>query len=158
MSETSPARSGKRAVWAFTYEGMRENLINQPANMDTPEFDIISIKLVEAYIDENSRMLSQGGLFTQTPDGADIETFISENLDLARMSPILYRVEIPEAQRETFLRHLEAMNIHHGSLFPDLVGAADFSNRGLEKEWTQILWQQKPDFIQRMLTECAPHE
>jgi hypothetical protein len=50
------------------------------------------------------------------------------------------------------------MNIHSGSLFPDLIGAADFSNRGLEKESSEILWKQRPEFIRRVLSNTASHE
>lgn len=158
MHEPSPSPSGKRGVWAFSHIGMRDILINQSENFDRPEERLASIALVEVVIDENSRLLSQGGLFTRTPNGKDVEAFIAEELELTGMSPILYRIEVPESQREAFLRHLEAMNIHSGSLFPDVIGAADFSNRGLEKESSEILWKQRPEFIRRMLSSTASHE
>lgn len=162
ICEATPPPSGNRAVWAFSHIGLREIFINQPDNLDVAEdnlesTELESIELVEAHLDENSRLLSQSGLFTRTPGGVDIEDFIRRRLDLNGMSPILYRIEIPESQREAFLRHLEAMNIHSGSLFPDLVGAAEFSNRGLEKEWSEILWKQRPEFIRRMLSSKASH-
>ena len=158
MCQADSSSSGKRAVWAFSHIGMREILINQPENFSAAEHELASIELVEAHVDENSRLLSQGGLFTRTPAGVDIEDFVREHLDLTGMSGILYRMEIPESQREAFLRHLEAMNIHSGTLFPDLVGAAEFSNRGLEKEWTEVLWKQRPEFIRRMLSSGASHD
>ena len=133
---------------------MREIFINQPQNFSRVE----SIQLVEAHVDENNRLLSQGGVFTQTPDGLDIEEYILKYLDLTGMPPILYRIEIPESQREVFLRHLEAMNIHSGTLFPDLAGAAEFSNRGLEKEWSELFWRQNPEFIRRMLSSDVAHD
>jgi hypothetical protein len=154
---TSPP-SGVRAIWAFSHMGMREILINQPDNYSVPEHQLESIELVETALDENSRQLSQSGLFTKTPAGVDIEEFICKSMELVGMSPILYRIEIPESQREAFLRQLEAMNIHAGTLFPDLVGAAEFSNRALEKEWTEILWKQRPEFIRRMLSNRASHD
>lgn len=156
--EAAPPTSGVRAIWAFSYRGMREILINLPDNYSVPEHQLESIELVETELDENSRQLSQSGLFTKTQAGVDIEEFIRKSIDLAGMSPILYRIDIPESQREAFLRHLEAMNIHAGTLFPDLVGAAEFSNRALEKEWTEILWKQKPEFIRRMLSNRASHD
>jgi hypothetical protein len=137
---------------------MREILINQAGNLDKREEELASIDLVEPYIDENDRLLSQGGLFTRTPNGEDIEEFCRVQLNLTGMAPILYRIEIPENQREVFLRHLEAMNIHFGSLFPDITGAAGFSNRGLEKERSEIQWKQRPEFIRRMLGSNAVHE
>lgn len=150
MCEPARSPSRKRAVWAFSHLGMLDILINQPENLDKNEDELAYIELVEKPFDENSRLLSQSGLFTRTPNGEDIEGFISDRIRMEG-DPILYRIEVPESQREAFLRQLEAMNIHSGSLFPDLIGAADFSNRGFEKEYSTILWQQKPEFIRRML-------
>lgn len=158
MCQAAPSSSGKRSVWAFSHIGMREILINQPENFSVAEHELKSIELVEAHVDENNRLLSQGGVFTRTPDGVDIEEYILQYLDLKGMSPILRRIEIPERQREPFLRHLEAMNVHFGTLFPDLAGAAEFSNRGLEKEWSEILWRQNPEFIRRMLSSDVAHD
>ena len=128
-----------RAVWAYTHDGMVEIFIN------SPEFDEKNLNLSDAIeiffglVDENSRIISQSGLFTKTPSGEDVEEFIANKINLTGMSPILYKIEIPNSQREAFLRHLEAMNIHSGSLFPDIVGAAEFANRGLEGESSDLL-------------------
>lgn len=118
-----------------------------------------SIQLFEPLIDENSRMLSQNGLFTTTPNGEDIEIFIQQNLDLSGSSPVLYRIDISEDLREMFLRQLEAMNIHSGSLFPDLSGAADYCNRALEKEFCESSWRADPGFTDHMMSSNRPfHE
>jgi len=39
---------------------------------------------------------------------------------------------IPGAQRDNFLRNLNLMNINHLTLFPDLFGAAHYSNLALD--------------------------
>lgn len=158
MQDTEQSKTGNRAVWAFSHIAFREILINMPNNYEVEEGGLLTVELLEPLIDENNRLLSQSGLFTRTPDGADIEGFIQRHADLRGMSPVLYRIDIPESQREAFLRHLEVMNVHAGSLFPDIAGAAEFCNRGLEKESSGVLWKQKPDFIRRMLSNSSYHE
>jgi hypothetical protein len=119
---------------------------------------VSAIELVEAPLDENGRMISQSGLFTRTPRGEDIAAFIDEYVDLQGNSPILYRIELPDSQRDVFLRHLELMKIHSGTLFPDLAGAAGLANRLLEEKATQLLMSQTPAFLRRMLSDMPVHE
>jgi len=35
------------------------------------------------------------------------------------------------------MRHLRRMNVHHASLFPDLIGASDYSNLIVAEEWRE---------------------
>jgi len=128
--QTSPS-STYRAVWAYTSISCDDILINKRCNWDKEISEIDSIEIIEGLIDENSRIISQSGLFTKTPEGEDIEEFIDNNINLQGSLPILYKIEIPDSEREIFLRHLEAMNIHDSSLFPDIHGAADYANRSL---------------------------
>lgn len=114
--------------------------------------------MIEAPIDENGRMISQSGLFTRTPAGEDIATFIDQKIDLCRSSPILYRIEIPNNHRDLFLRHLELMNIHSGTLFPDLIGAAALANRRLEEKTTRLLMERTPAFLRKMLSDTPTHD
>ncbi len=155
--KTSP-KSDIRAVWAYTQIGLEEIFFNMKDNLDKDLNELSCIEIIEGLIDENSRIISQSGLFTKTPSGKDIEEFIRDHLDLIGMSPILYKIEIPNSQREAFLRHLEAMNIHDSSLFPDIAGAAEYANRGLERESSDLLWKAQPAFIRRMLSNDAYHD
>lgn len=174
MQEAQTSASGLRAVWAFSHSGFREiqnnpseifeygksySVVEQLADEIHPDKpDRPSIQTIESLVDENSRALNQNGLFTRTPEGRDIEEFIQSELDLPGAAPILYRIDIAEAQRETFLRQLEAMNIHSGSLFPDLSGAADYCNRVLEKHLYEGEWRQNVEFRRRMSTHRPTHE
>lgn len=158
LQNSVSSKSGMRALWVFSHIGFVETLINMEENLAKPNHDIASIECLRTRIDENHRLTSQGGLFTRTPSGEDIEEFIQTHLCLQGMSPILYRIDIPETLRESFLRHFAAMNIHAGTLFPDLAGAVEFSNRGLEREYSDILWKQEPDFIDRMLSKNIAHD
>jgi len=81
--------------------------------------------------DENPRLVSQGGLFTRAPDGVDIESWVQKHrVDQPKVD--LFRIEIPESERITFLRNLNRMNINHLTLFPDLYGSAKYCNFSLE--------------------------
>ena len=89
------------------------------------------IELVEPLSDENSRLVSQGGLFTRSPDGVDIESWIRNTFPGDTRFPRLIKITIPNADREFALRTLNRMNINHASLFPDLYGASKFVNLDL---------------------------
>jgi hypothetical protein len=175
MQEAQASESGWRGVWAFSHSALREIQENPNRIVDSKgrtlsflegvaldsksaETPLPSLQVLEPLIDENSRMLSQSGIFTRTPNGEDIEEFIKQNLDLMGANPVLCRIDIPEDQREAFLRQLEAMNIHSGSLFPDLSGAADYCNRAFEKEFTEILWRADPSFSDRMMSNRSSHK
>ncbi|HAS6341229.1 TPA: FRG domain-containing protein [Vibrio vulnificus] len=158
FSEADPDESGCRAIWAYSHDGMMEIFINSPEYCHKEINESDTIMVLSGLTDENSRIISQSGLFTRTPNGEDIEEFIENNIDLNGMAPILYKIEIPNTQREAFLRHLTAMNIHSGSLFPDLVGAAEFANRSLECESENLLWKATPAFTKRMLSNGAYHD
>lgn len=148
LSGLSFPKSGRHALWAFTVDGF-QNLHGNQKNTVTSEE--LSIKLVtDALCDENKRVLCQAGVFTLTPNGEDVESFIKDNVSLSGHSPVLYKVVISSEHRDDFLRHLEAMNIHSGSLFPDLTGAAGFSNRELEKVKTSLLRKNTNKFIGRL--------
>lgn len=91
------------------------------------------VELIDPMSDENQRLVSQGGLFTRAPIGTPIERWVEEQFEGSN-SPVLVRIEIPDADREVCLRTLNRMNINHLSLFPDLLGASRFTNLNLELE------------------------
>lgn len=155
LEKPMPSDSGSRAVWAFSYAGFWELFANQQAFEE--ESVRPPIEIVESLVDENARLLSQRGLFTRT-SGDDVEEAIAAHVMLIGFSPVLYRIDIPDSEREAFLRQLEAMNIHAGSLFPDISGATVFANRAMEKESSDQLWAARPDRIRRMLANDSSHE
>lgn len=157
LKESAPEDVNYRAVWAYSHDSLMEIFINSNCFMENELGASESVNLVEGLVDENARIVSQGGLFTMTPSGQDLEEYIENSINLTGMSPVLYKIEIPSSLREVFLRHLESMNINHGSLFPDISGAAEYANRGLEKESTDLLWKAKPAFIRRMLSNDSYH-
>jgi hypothetical protein len=97
------------------------------------------IKFVEPLSDENPRLLNQRGLFTiPMSEEVDIEITVQRcyaaDPQKGRNRIIFVRIEIPESERENCLRNLNRMNINHATLFPDLIGAADYCNLKLEIE------------------------
>ena len=89
------------------------------------------IEFVDPMLDENQRLVSQGGLFTRSPIGAPIEQWVAMAFEGSSL-PYLLRIEIPDTDRLICLRTLNRMNINHLSLFPDLVGASRFTNLKME--------------------------
>ncbi len=103
---------------------------------ETKPFDLF-IKFVEPLSDENPRLLHQRGLFTIPISGEiDIEEIVkqcySADTGKGRSRIIFVSVKIPQSEREKSLRNLNSMNINHATLFPDLIGAADYCNVKLD--------------------------
>ncbi len=155
MQDPRAPDSGTRYVWVFSHRGAHEHYIGQEENVDKKEDELESVQLLDLPVDENSRSISQSGLFTRTPDGEAIEDFVAHRLKLDGYMPVLFRIDLPDSLREVCLRSLDSMNINSSTLFPDLIGAAGFSNRGLEKELTKVFWEFGPDFVKRMLFDVT---
>ena len=85
------------------------------------------ITFFEPDSDENSRVLSQRGLFTISPVRRTIDAWVVENFKNPT-SDILIKILVPNDDRKDCLRMMNRMNINHLTLFPDLIGAAAFSN------------------------------
>lgn len=85
------------------------------------------IKFIRPMSDENQRLVNQGGLFTRSPIGEDLESWIKRNY-AGNDSYTLMKILIPDKDRSMCLRMLNRMNINHLTLFPDLYGASKFCN------------------------------
>ena len=118
----------RRVVFALSRTATRKK---SKALRDTLGAEAPAIDFFRPLSDENPRLLSQGGIFTRTPDGVDVESWVRTHLaDYPKVA--LYRIEIPVTERLAFLRNLNRMNINHSSLFPDLHGACQYCNYDLE--------------------------
>ena len=89
------------------------------------------IEFIEPLSDENPRLVNQGGLFTRSPDGQDIESWISTYYKKPYNYIRIVKILIPTSDRLVCLRSLNRMNINNLSLFPDLFGASQYSNNNL---------------------------
>lgn len=108
--------------------------------------DETGIRLWEPRKDSYGRLVNQAGLFTFSPYDATIENklanvladdeaFEDEELRSASeedqpdlLARYICKIYIRNEWRDACLRHLRRMNVHHASLFPDLIGASDYCN------------------------------
>lgn len=108
--------------------------------------DETGIRLWEPRRDDHGRLVNQAGLFTFSPTDATIENklanvladdelFDDEALRAASedeqpdiLARYICKIYIRNEERDACLRHLRRMNVHHASLFPDLLGASEYCN------------------------------
>lgn len=104
------------------------------------------IRVWEPRKDDHGRLVNQAGLFTFSPTDATIENklatvladdelFEDEELRSASeeeqpdiLAKYICKIYIRNEERDACLRHLRRMNVHHASLFPDLLGASEYCN------------------------------
>lgn len=91
------------------------------------------IELFYTQNDGNPRLINQRGLFTCISDKIDIEQHIKDNFPFKDKQDALIKIIIPESKstRVDFLKSLNRMNINHLTLFPDMTGACNYSNKML---------------------------
>ena len=108
--------------------------------------DETGIRLWEPRRDDHGRLVNQAGLFTFSPSDATIENklanvladdelFEDEELRAASedeqpdiLARYICKIYIRNEERDACLRHLRRMNVHHASLFSDLLGASEYCN------------------------------
>ena len=104
------------------------------------------IRVFEPRKDQHGRLVNQAGLFTFSPFDATLENklanvltddegFTDEQLKAASeeeqpeiLARYICKIYIRNEERDACLRHLRRMNVHHASLFPDLIGASEYCN------------------------------
>lgn len=82
--------------------------------------------------DHNKRLISQGGSFVKFKSEIDLETLIKKTYKEDEKRIKLYKIKVPNKNRELCLKFLNSMNINHNTLFPDLLGASMYCNTKLE--------------------------
>ena len=108
------------------------------------------IRMLEPRKDDHGRLVNQAGLFTFSPTDATIENKLietisdfdefkeaSEGTEAAVLALYICKIYIKNEDREGCLKSLRRMNVHHASLFPDLLGASDYCNLIMEEEYRQ---------------------
>jgi len=120
--EVEKRRKIRADIESGTFSGglLLRNLADIPAR---PE-----VAFVRPLSNENQRLVSQGGLFTRSPEGKSIEAWVRERFPEDEQMIVLLKILVPNRDRSEALRMLNRMNINHLSLFPDLSGASVFCN------------------------------
>jgi hypothetical protein len=132
------------------------------------------IRVWEPRKDDHGRLVNQAGLFTFSPTDATIENklasvladdegFEDEELRSASedeqpdiLARYICKIYIRNEERDACLRHLRRMNVHHASLFPDLLGASEYCNiLTTEAEMAKAV-QQRSKNIELAITESVP--
>lgn len=103
------------------------------------------VRIVEPRKDDHGRLVNQAGLFTFSPYDSTIENALTDTLaseefpddDLKAASEeeeagiiarYICKIFIKNEDREGCMRQLRRMNVHHASLFPDVLGASEYCN------------------------------
>lgn len=94
--------------------------------------------IVQPLQNDHTRLVNQAGLFTISPLGSDTLVTRIMNLlgdtqtvnmdDPEAVGRFIFKIHIPNEDRLNCLNMLRKMNIHHGSLFPDPIGASLYCN------------------------------
>lgn len=98
------------------------------------------VSVLEPRKDDHGRLVNQAGLFTSSAYDNTLENFLINSLqdevlgdvpeedEAKELAKYICKIYIPNEERPECLRHLRMMNVHHASLFPDLLGAAQYCN------------------------------
>lgn len=124
----------QRAVWGLKFRDASKKLnriieiMNRVYYIGQPAFEYW-----DPMSAEYPRLVNQRGLFTITKKGEDIKELVQDKCENANIQ-LLIKIKIcnKDGNREDFLRGLDSMNINRMTLFPDISGAAHFSNIGIE--------------------------
>lgn len=139
----------------FAFE-QADPINESPKNYSRSIFSINKTKLekqgVNIFVDslsaEHDRLISQSGLFTISPfgDSITLETQILNELaerdididDPDILKRYIFKIHIPmedESDRVDCFHSLRMMNLHHASLYPDLIGSSLHCNELAKEEY-----------------------
>lgn len=131
----------------FCFEEPDDN-VEKPTNYSRAIFVLNKSKIekltsdlfVQPMKNDHSRLISQAGLFTRSPAGEQtlvtylINTLAEFDVDVDspdELAKYICKIHIPledeEVRMECF-KTLRKMNLHHASLFPDLIGSSNHCN------------------------------
>lgn len=130
-------KQGESTNYSRTILVLNKSFIQDLNDTDGSE-DGEVLKIVEPSIDDHGRLVNQAGLFTFAPYGETLESDLERHLldsdvdtnEVSELSQYICRIHIPNEPdtRNQCLKKLHKMNIHHASLFPDLIGASGYCN------------------------------
>ncbi len=131
------------------------------------------IRMFEPKRDDHGRLVNQAGLFTFSPYDSTIENKLADTLssedfedDELRsaseeeqpgiIARYICKIYIKNEDREGCMRNLRRMNVHHASLFPDLIGASEYCNLLVAEERRQYEIATRFANVASMVTSSQP--
>jgi hypothetical protein len=123
-----PSPTGYRTIWALHRHGVEKTLQNYNQALKYND----KVGFIEPMSDHNPRLISQSGLFSKQPIGFLFNEWVKKTYIGETEKAYMLKINLPDSERLTILKHLRQMNIHHGTLFPDLIGASKYCNDTLE--------------------------
>jgi hypothetical protein len=80
-------------------------------------------------VHDNNNLIVQNGYFScSSPPWMDIKSILLRAVTASHMTPLMTKVTVPDRDRDEVLADLDRMNINDLTLFPDIYGAAQYSN------------------------------
>ena len=133
------------------------------------------IRMFEPRKDDHGRLVNQAGLFTFSPYGSTIENKLTDTLssedfhddelrsatgeeEVGIIAKYICKIYIKNEDRDGCMRHLRRMNVHHASLFPDLIGASEYSNLLVAEERARYELEQSAERAAESTTSAADIE
>lgn len=123
------------------------------------------VRVIEPKQDEHGRLVNQAGLFIYAPYGNTIENAlvnsmqeeplveIDEKSEANEIAHYICKIYIANEEREGCLKNLRRMNVHHASLFPDLIGSSQYCNSLIAEEALQLAETKQPEKTKEMENE-----
>lgn len=90
------------------------------------------LEYLTPFLDENSRLINQRGLFVKSPRMICITEWVKQIEEEGTI--VLGRILIPAQEKEFALDSLDKMNINALTLFPDILGSAKHANYIAKRE------------------------
>jgi len=123
----------RRAVWGLSATSVQEKsasiMLEAKKRPRKPSPGVM--EMIYPVAEDNARLISQGGLFSRTPDGVSVEQWVDAAFAGATKMKLV-KIVLPDEDRHDCLKMLNRMNINHKSLFPDLTGVSVYCNLCLE--------------------------
>jgi hypothetical protein len=115
----------EKNTYKVRYDAGTLGMLDTIAGPPSPSPEIVFVRPLS---DENSRLVSQRGLFTRNYSEETLEEWVSKNHPEGDNTLTLIKHIIPNIERTKCLQLLNRMNINPLSLFPDLSGASQYCN------------------------------
>ncbi|KJY71001.1 hypothetical protein TW78_16220 [Vibrio coralliilyticus] len=127
-------KTKEMAVYAFyqTSASIFNKHIEQSETVKLVNNQKPTLSIVRPLSDENSRLVSQRGLFTRSPNNMDLEEWVTAFNTYTDGEMVIIKILIPTKDIQSCLKYLNRMNINSSTLFPDLTGASDYCNYLIE--------------------------